>query len=110
MFLVVAKRMKHRGACRSPQGGLKLCKLLCHKVSNTLAETIESLTTFAIPEHLQKPSIKPLLSASKAPQKDGKGYEGKHTSMPFADCALSNGRKEIMDWLKGKDLTIPSYF
>ena len=110
MFLVVAKRMKHRGSCWSPQGSLKLCKLLCHKVSNSLAETIEDLTTFAIPEHLQKSSIKPLLSASKAPIKDGKGYEGKHTSMPFAYCALSNGRKEIMDWLKGKDLTIPSYF
>ena len=110
MFLVVAKRMKHRGACWSPQGGLKLCKLLCHKVSNTLAETIESLITIAIPERLQKPSIKPLLSASKAPVKDGKGYEGKHTSMPFADYALSNGREEIMDWLKGKDFTIPLYF
>lgn len=110
MFLVVAKRMKHRGACWSPQGGLKLCKLLCHKVSNSLAETIESLTTFAIPERLHESSIKPLLSASKAPIKDGKGYEGKHTSMPFADYALSNGRKEIMDWLKGKDFTISSYF
>lgn len=110
MFLVVAKRMKHRGASFSPQGGLKLCKLLCHKVSNTLTKTIESLTTFAIPERLQKPTTKPLLSASKAPKKDGKGYEGKHTSMPFADYALSNGRKEIMDWLKGKDFTIPSYF
>lgn len=110
MFLVVAKRMKHRSACWSPQGGLKLCKLLCHKVSNTLAETIDNLTTFSLPERLQGPSIKPLLSVSKAPQKDGKGYEGKHTSMPFANYAMSNGRKEIMDWLKGKDLTITSYF
>ena len=84
--------------------------VLCHKVSNTLAETIESLTTFAIPERLQESSLKPLLSASKAPVKDGKGYEGKHTSMPFADYALSNGREEIMDWLKGKDFTIPLYF
>ena len=110
MFLVVAKRMKHRGACWSPQGGLKLCKLLCHKVSNSLAETIENLTTFEIPERLQESCVKPLLSASKAPIKDGKGYEGKHTSMPFANYALSNGRKEIMDWLKGKYFTLPSYF
>ena len=110
MFLVVAKRMKHRGACWSPQGGLKLCKLLCHKVSNSLVETIESLTTFEIPEHLQEPSMKPLLSSSKAPKKEGRGYEGKHTSIPFVDCAITNETKEIIDWLKGKYFTLPSYF
>ncbi len=110
MFLVVAKRMKHRGACWSPQGGLKLCKLLCHKVSNTLVETIESLTTFEIPERLKEPSLKPLLSSSKTPKKDGKGYEGKHTSIPFTDCAITNETKEIIDWLKGKHFIIPSYF
>lgn len=109
MFLVVAKRMKHRGACWSPQGGLKLCKLLCHKVSNSLVETIESLTTFEIPERLQESSMKPLLSSSKAPKKDGKGYEGKHTSMPYIDSALSNGRKELINWLKGRSYSI-SYF
>lgn len=109
MFLVVAKRMKHRGASWSPQGGLKLCKLLCHKVSNTLVETIESLTTFEIPERLQEPSMKPLLSSSKAPKKDGKGYEGKHTSMPYIDSALSNGRRELINWLKGRNYSI-SYF
>lgn len=109
MFLVVAKRMKHRGACWSPQGGLMLCKLLCHKVSNTLVETIENLTTFEIPENLQEQTLKPLLSASKAPKKDGKGYEGKHTSIPFVDSAISNGRKELIDWLKGRNYAI-SYF
>lgn len=110
MFLVVAKRMKHRGACWSPQGGLKLCKLLCHKVSNSLVETIESLTTFEMPERLQEPSMKPLLSSSKAPKKDGKGYEGKHTSIPFVNYAISNETKEIIDWLKGKYFSLPSYF
>lgn len=110
MFLVVAKRMKHRGACWSPQGGLKLCKLLCHKVSNSLVETIESLTTFEIPERLQESTMKPLLSSSKAPKKEGKGYEGNHTSIPFVDSAITNETKEIIDWLKGKYFTLPSYF
>ena len=110
MFLVVAKRMKHRGACWSPQGGLKLCKLLCHKVSNTLVKTIESLTPFEIPERLQEPSMKPLLSSSKAPKKDGKGYEGKHASIPVTDYAITNETKEIIDWLKGKYFSLPSYF
>lgn len=109
MFLVVAKRMKHRGASFSPQGGLKLCKLLCHKVSNSLVETIESLTTFEAPERLRETSMKPLLSASKAPKKDGKGYEGKHTSIPYIDSALSNGRRELISWLKGRNYSI-SYF
>lgn len=109
MFLVVAKRMKHRGACWSPQGGLKLCKLLCHKVSNALAETIESLTTFELPEQIQEPTMNPLLSASKAPKKEGKGYEGKHTCIPYVGSALSIGRKEIINWLKGKNYSI-SYF
>lgn len=109
MFLVVAKRMKHRGASFSPQGGLKLCKLLCHKVSNTLVETIESLTRFEVSEHLREPLMKPLLSASKVPKKEGKGYEGRHTSIPYIDSALSNGRKELINWLKGRNYSI-SYF
>lgn len=109
MFLVVAKRMKHRGASFSPQGGLKLCKLLCHKVSNSLVETIESLTTFEAPERLRETSMKPLFSASRAPKKDGKGYEGKHTSIPYIDSALSNGRRELISWLKGRNYSI-SYF
>ena len=109
MFLVVAKRMKHRGACWSPQGGLKLCKLLCHKVSNSLVETIESLTNFETPERMREPSMNPLLSASKAPKKEGKGYEGKHSPIPYVDSALSNGRKELINWLKGRNYSI-SYF
>lgn len=108
MFLAVAKRMKHKSASWSPQGGLKLCKLICHKISNTLSETIENLTTFEISEHLKENTLKPLLSAAKTPKKDGKGYEGKHSSMPFADCAVSNGRNEIINWLKGRDQI--SYF
>ncbi|MCQ2602133.1 MAG: ISLre2 family transposase [Treponema sp.] len=103
MYLAVAKRMKHQSASWSPQGGLKLCKLICQKISNTLSETIENLTTFEIPEHLKGNALKPLLSAAKAPKKDGKGYEGKHTAMPFVGCAVSNGRKEIMNWLKGRN-------
>lgn len=109
MFLTVAKRMKHRSACFSPQGALKLCKLLCHKVSNTLIETIEKLPTLGIPEHLRGESIKPILSAGKAPKKEGKGYEGNHTSLPFVGCAMSNGRKELIGWLKGKEC-LTSYF
>lgn len=54
--------------------------------------------------------MKPLLSSSKAPKKDGEGYEGKHASIPFVDCAISNETKEIIDWLKGKYFTLPSYF
>ncbi len=103
MFLAVAKRMKHRSASWSPQGGLKLCKLICQKISNTLSATIENLTTFEIPEQLKENTLKPLFSAAKVPKKYGKGYECKHTSMPFSDCAVSNGRKEIINWLKGKN-------
>ncbi len=108
VFIAVAKRMKDRSASWSPQGGLKLCKLICCKISNTLLGTIENLTTFEIPEHLKENTLKPLLSAAKAPKKDGKGYEGKRSSMPFADCAVSNERNEIINWLRGGDLI--SYF
>ena len=109
MYLAVAKRMKHRSASLSPQGGLKLCKLICQKISNTLLETIENLTTFEIPEHLKENTLKPLLSAAKAPQKDGKGYEGKHTAMPFEDCSITESRKTFRNWLKGSE-SILSYF
>ena len=53
--------------------------------------------------------MKPLLSASKVSKKDGKGYEGKHTRIPFVDSALSNGRKELINWLKGR-YDLISYF
>jgi len=109
VFLAVAKRMKHRCAAWSPQGGLKLCKLLCHKVSHSLAETIESLSTFEIPERLNAPLTKPLLSASKAPKKEGKGYEGKHAPMPYSECAITESRKSLTKWLKGYE-NIISYF
>ncbi len=79
-------------------------------ISATLVETIESLTTFEIPERSKEPSLKPLLSSSKTPKKGCKGYEGKHTSIPFAGCAITNEIKEIIDWLKGKHCIIPSYF
>lgn len=109
MYLAVAKRMKHQSASWSPQGGLKLCKLICQKISNTLSEMIEDLTTFEIPEHLKENALKPLLSAAKAPKKDGKGYEGKHTAMPFEDCSITESRKTFRNWLKGSE-SILSYF
>ena len=38
-----------------------------------------------------------ILSASKAPKKDGKGKDGNihKGQIPFKDCAVTNGRKAI---------------
>ncbi len=101
VFLAAAKRMKHRSAAWSPQGCLKLCKLLCQKASHTLNSTLENMTAFELPSRYGEVLTKPLYSSCKVQKKVGKGYEGKHTRLPFEGCALTDDRKNIMNWLKG---------
>lgn len=67
VFTIIGNRMKGRRACWSIDGGNRLASLLCKHYSVSVApETtiIKSCDTLNAP-----------LSAAKAPQKDGKGYE-----------------------------------
>ena len=101
VYLTVSKRMKHRSAAWSPEGSLKLCKIICLKVSKTLKTTLETISTFEMPERMTE-EIKSVLSAGKIPQTVGKGYEGRLCAMPYANAALTQSRKSLINWLKGR--------
>jgi len=41
---------------------------------------------------------------------DNADNDDKHASIPFTDYAITNETKEIIDWIKGKYFSLPSYF
>lgn len=102
VYLTVAKRMKHRSAAWSEEGSLNLCKIVCLKVSHKLTETLETISKTVLPERFTE-RVTDILSASKAPKTDGKGYLGKVCAMPYKSAALTNSRKSFMNWLKGTE-------
>ncbi|MEG2634487.1 MAG: ISLre2 family transposase, partial [Oscillospiraceae bacterium] len=99
VYLSVAKRLKHRCAAWSPKGSINLCKILCLKVGHKLSEGLEEITRLTLTEKFTQEITSEILSASKIKEKVGKGYEGKRTSMPFDNAAVSNGRKAIRNML-----------
>ena len=99
VYLVVAKRLKHRCATWSPQGSLNLCKLLCLKVGHKLSEGLEEITRITLPEKFTEKITTNILSSAKIKDKVGKGYEGKHCSMPFENMAVTNERSVIRKML-----------
>ena len=93
------KRMKHQKASWSKAGAGNLGRLLCRKVSGSLYETVTSLSRMTLPDHYTE-KIEEVLSAAKAPKKDGRGYlypvRGK---IPFTEAFMTNGRKAILSML-----------
>ena len=102
VYLTVAKRMKHRSASWSEEGGLNLCKILCLKVSHKLSETLETISNIVLPDKINE-RVTDILSAGKVPQRVGKGYLGKICEMPYTGTAMTQSRKSMINWLKGVD-------
>ncbi len=103
VYLAVAKRMKHQSACWSPDGSLNLCKLLCLKASHRLRETLEEISNVILPEKNAE-ETKSILGAGRVQKIVGKGYEGKHTTMPFERAAVTHGRTAIRKMLGLKEI------
>ena len=97
-----AKRMKHQKASWSKAGAGNLGRLLCRKVCGSLYETVTSLSRVTLPEHYTE-RIEEILSAARAPKKDGKGYlypvRGRR---PFTGAFMTNGRKAILGLLENR--------
>ena len=97
-----AKRMKHQKASWSKAGAGNLGRLLCRKVCGSLYETVTSLSRVTLPEHYTE-RIEEILSAARAPKKDGKGYlypvRGRR---PFIGAFMTNGRKAILGLLENR--------
>ena len=83
VFTIIGNRMKGRRACWSINGGNRLAALLCKHYSVSVtpeAYGINPCESFNVP-----------LSATKAPKKDGKGYESiRNISIPSSMKWLKN--------------------
>jgi hypothetical protein len=94
-----AKRMKHQKASWSKSGAGNLGRILCRKVCGNLYDTVTTLSRMALPERYIE-TIEEVLSAAKAPKKDGRGYlypvRGRN---PFTEAFMTNGRKAILSML-----------
>lgn len=100
-----AKRMKHQKASWSKEGAGNLGRMLCVKMCGSLYERVSSLSRTALPACYSE-NIEAVLSAAKAPKKDGKGYSYPlNGSIPFANTYVTNGRKAIMQMLGERSLT-----
>lgn len=94
-----AKRMKHQKASWSKAGAENLGRLLCKKVCGNLYDTVTSLSRTVLPERYIE-TIEEVLSAAKAPKKDGRGYlYPARGSRPFTEAFKTNGRKAILSML-----------
>jgi len=97
-----AKRMKHQKASWSKAGAANLGRILCKKACGNLYDTITTLSRTVLPERFTE-KIEEVLSAAKAPTKDGRGYlYPVRGSRPFTGTSLTNGRKAILSMLSDR--------
>ena len=102
---VITLRMKHRRMRWSKNGGNNMAKALARKENHELHETIsryseEFIFGSGIAEVIE------VLSAAKAPKKDGKGSryaDGWHMHMPIFDAMLTEARKVFRGIAYGKE-------
>jgi hypothetical protein len=106
---VVALRMKKRKASFTKNGAVNLARLICFKRSGNLDETIYNLSEMQLPMILEE-VITTILSAAKAPKKDGKGFfYPVNGGVPFVGAYTTNGRKAvkgITDYRTFSDLSL----
>ena len=100
---IIAQRMKHRKASWSIGGAQNLGKILAAQASKRLSNVIAEFsdTVLQIDNSIFEHQV---LSAGKAPKKDGKGCDGTVSkgSVPLLNAALTNGRKAILKIFAGK--------
>ena len=103
---IIAQRMKHRKASWSIEGANNLGKLLAAKASKRLNEVVERFSKIVLSEEKTIEIIQ-ILSASKAPKKDGKGKDGNiHKGQrPFTNYPVTNGRKAIRSMFDMRNFT-----
>ena len=74
VWSVIAKRMKHNHTSWSKQGGNHLAKILAKKCSGKLYEVTERLKKPLFEEEKVEELYTEILSSTKVPKKEGKGY------------------------------------
>lgn len=106
---VIAQRMKNRKASWSIKGGENLAKVLTTKINRTLYDTVTKISKVMLPEKYTD-TTNEILSASKAPKKDGKGYRYPYTGgTPFAEAFMTNGRAAVKSMTKERGFSDISF-
>ena len=94
---VITMRMKHRRMRWSVSGANNLAKALYRRENKDLIQTIERYTDGLIPTMQMEEEIE-ILSAAKAPKKDGKGniyVDVTNRHMPLLDAMQTASRKAL---------------
>jgi hypothetical protein len=92
---VAALRMKKRKASFTKEGAVNLARLICFKRGGGLDEAICGINEARLPMIIEE-VITTVLSAAKAPKKDGKGYLFPTIGgIPFKDTFMTNGRRAV---------------
>jgi len=102
---ILARRMKGNKTSWSKKGASNLAKILAEKASKELSETMKILLNKGIrKEKLDEIIEKVVLPASKVNRKPKKSniYKQRISSMPFSNCAVTNGRKAIQKMLENR--------
>ena len=94
IWSVIARRMKHNHTSWSRSGGNHLAKILAKKCSGKLYEVTEKLKRPVFEEEIIEKLYEEILSSSKAPKKDGKGYEYPAIGHMVGLEGKSTGRQE----------------
>ena len=107
---IIAQRTKKRKASWSINGGGNLAKLLTAKASKQLHDVIEKFSKIVLSEDNACEIIE-ILSAAKAPKKDGISKDGNihKGQIPFNSCAITNGRKAIRSIIDMKNFCNLTY-
>jgi len=87
IFTIIGNRMKGGRACWSVDGGNNLARLLCLKATGKLSQTLQALSSLALPERYTH-DVEIKMSAASIPLREGIGYNGFHkmsvpASLPF---------------------------
>jgi len=103
---LLTQRMKHRKGSWSTAGANNMAKVLCLRSTIGLDAMLG-----ALPEPTEAGMPTEPLSAAKAPQHDGKGYDATwlYAAMPFEDTFVTEGRKAIRGLLSQRPLSSLSF-
>ncbi|NLN48901.1 MAG: ISLre2 family transposase [Clostridiales bacterium] len=106
---IIAQRMKNRKVSWSIKGGENLVKVLTTKINQNLYGTVTKISKIMLPEKYTN-EITEVLSAAKAPKKDGKGYEyPANGKTSFAETFTTNGRAAIRNMTKERGFADIAY-
>lgn len=96
-YSVITRRMKNNRTSWSLRGANNMAKLLTQRENGTLEQTIRHCTAheLCLPE-ITEEGIFHILSASKAPRKDGKGIMSEPVHVPIQDWKQTPNIKAIL--------------